>query len=258
VSAAPLVFAHRGASADLPEHTLDAYLRAIDEGVDGVECDVRLTRDGHLVCIHDRRLDRTSNGRGLVSRATLAQLEGLDFTSWRTRHLALQAPPPAPGVLTLDRLLTAVMDVGRPLRLLIETKHPSRYGGTVEDAVVRLLERYGLSKSDPTAPVQASVMSFSPLALRRVRRLAPALPTAMLYEIPLLTDDLPAMGAGVIGPGIALIRARPTIVARAHERGLGVYVWTVNSREDVELVLRLGVDGIISDRPAYVLARLGR
>jgi glycerophosphoryl diester phosphodiesterase len=258
VNAAPLVFAHRGASADLPEHTLDAYRRAIDEGVDGVECDVRLTRDGHLVCIHDRRLDRTSNGRGLVSRATLAQMEGLDFTSWRTRHLARQARSQVKGVLTLDRLLAAVVEADRPLRVLIETKHPTRHGAAVEHAVVRLLERYGLSKSDPTAAVQVSVMSFSPLALRRVRRLAPTLPTAMLYEIPLLTDDLPAMGAGVIGPGIALVRARPGIVARAHERGLGVYVWTVNSREDVELVLRLGVDGIISDRPAYVMARLGR
>ena len=91
VSPGPLVFAHRGSSADLPEHTLDAYRRAIDEGADGLECDVRLTRDGHVVCIHDRRLDRTSNGRGLVSRATLAELERLDFTSWRTRHLAPQA-----------------------------------------------------------------------------------------------------------------------------------------------------------------------
>jgi glycerophosphoryl diester phosphodiesterase len=106
--------------------------------------------------------------------------------------------------------------------------------------------------------VQATVMSFSPLALRRVRRLAPGLPTVMLYEIPLLTDDLPPIGAGIIGPGIALVRARPSIVRRAHERGLQVYVWTVNSREDLELVLGLGVDGIISDRPAYVMARLGR
>ncbi|GAB3950159.1 hypothetical protein GCM10027614_50160 [Micromonospora vulcania] len=78
----PLVFAHRGASYDLPEHTLAAYLRALDEGADGLECDVRLTRDGHLVCVHDRRLDRTSNGRGLVSARTLAELEALDFGSW--------------------------------------------------------------------------------------------------------------------------------------------------------------------------------
>ncbi len=70
-SSEALIFAHRGASYDAPEHTLNAYLRAIDDGADGVECDVRLTRDGHLVCVHDRRLERTSNGRGLVRRQTL-------------------------------------------------------------------------------------------------------------------------------------------------------------------------------------------
>ena len=68
----PLVFAHRGSSHALPEHTLAAYLRAVDEGADGLECDVRLTRDRHLVCLHDRRLERTSNGRGPVSEHTLA------------------------------------------------------------------------------------------------------------------------------------------------------------------------------------------
>jgi len=73
----PLVFAHRGGADALPEHTLAAYLRALDEGADGVECDVRLTRDGHLVCVHDRRLNRTSNGRGLVSTKTLAELDAL-------------------------------------------------------------------------------------------------------------------------------------------------------------------------------------
>src|SRR2546430_13523566 len=81
--ARPLVFAHRGSSAALPEHTLDAYLRAIDEGVDGLECDVRLTNDGHLVCLHDRRLGRVSNGRGPVSEHTLAELDALDFGSWQ-------------------------------------------------------------------------------------------------------------------------------------------------------------------------------
>src|SRR5262249_57332408 len=78
----PLVFAHRGSSAALPEHTLGAYLRAIDEGADGLECDVRLTRDGHLVCIHDGRLERTSNGTGRVSTRRLADLHELDFGEW--------------------------------------------------------------------------------------------------------------------------------------------------------------------------------
>src|SRR5215475_13424595 len=111
----PLVFAHRGSSEALPEHTLEAYLRSIDEGADGLECDVRLTRDGHLVCVHDRRLDRVSNGRGVVSRRNLADLHELDFGSWHPNwpespdEMLLEPEVVAlhTRVLTLDRLLVA-------------------------------------------------------------------------------------------------------------------------------------------------------
>ena len=133
----PLVVAHRGSSYSLAEHTLGAYLRAIDEGADGLECDVRLTRDGHLVCVHDRRIDRTSSGRGVVSEFDLDDLRALDFGSWRT-HLPESADAfieerdstEAP-VLTLERLLQVVLAAPRPVRLLIETKHPTRYAGLV-------------------------------------------------------------------------------------------------------------------------------
>jgi len=253
-SPTPLVFAHRGSSAALPEHTLDAYLRAIDEGADGLECDVRLTRDGHLVCIHDRRLDRTSNGRGRVSAATLEELGRLDFSSWHPETTAISN-----GVLTLDRLITAAREAGRPLRLLIETKHPNRYGGAVEEALVALLRWHGL-RGGATGGVSVAVMSFNPLALRRVRQLAPGVPTVYLFEVvtPGVRDGRPPWHTGVLGPGVKALRARPELVRRAHERGHQVYVWTVNTREETDLAISLGVDGIITDRPAYVLQRLGR
>ncbi|MGB2567827.1 glycerophosphodiester phosphodiesterase [Micromonospora citrea] len=260
----PQVFAHRGASADLPEHTLAAYLRALDEGADGLECDVRLTRDGHLVCVHDRRLDRTSNGHGLVSARTLAELETLDFGSWHPGCV------PADGdevlddshtrLLTLDRLLAAVTAAGRPVRLLVETKHPSRYGGDVERTLVAMLRRHGLADPRPDDHVQVTVMSFSPLAVRRMRELAPALPTVLLLEVLprwLRLGRLP-FGARIAGPGIGLIRARPQLVPALRAAGNQVYVWTVNEPEDLELVLDAGVDGVITDRPARTLARLGR
>ena len=79
----PQVVAHRGSSSEKPEHTLSAYLRAIEQGADALECDVRLTADGHLVCVHDRTVNRTSNGRGVVSTLELAHLEGLDWGSWK-------------------------------------------------------------------------------------------------------------------------------------------------------------------------------
>src|SRR5215475_6221431 len=157
----PLVFAHRGSSEALPEHTLAAYLRAIDEGADGLECDVRLTRDGHLVCVHDRRLNRVSDGRGAVSARELAELEELDFGSWhpgwpRTADELITDRPHSDGpfrtpVLTLERLLDAAMEAGRSLRVLIETKHPTRYGGYVEDRLVDVLQARGLHEPKPDA-----------------------------------------------------------------------------------------------------------
>ncbi len=77
-----MVVAHRGASFGAAEHTLAAYVAAIDSGADALECDVRLTRDGHLVCVHDRTVNRTSDASGIVSELDLQQLAAMDFSSW--------------------------------------------------------------------------------------------------------------------------------------------------------------------------------
>ena len=259
----PLVFAHRGSSEARPEHTLAAYLHALDEGADGLECDVRLTRDGHLVCVHDRRLDRTSNGRGRVSAKTLAELDALDFGSWHPAAEDLATDdPPAPDLtrlLTLERLLEALRDRGRRVRLLIETKHPSRYGPEVERRLVTLLRRHGLADPAPDDPVQVTVMSFAALALRRVRALAPGVPTVYLLEIlpPGVGRGRLPFGARIAAPRVGLVRARPGLVSSLQAAGHQVYVWTVNAEEDLDLVLRQEVDGVITDRPRHVLDRIG-
>jgi glycerophosphoryl diester phosphodiesterase len=253
----PLVYAHRGSSAARPEHTLGAYVQAIAEGVDGLECDVRLTRDGHLVCIHDASIDRTSTGRGRVTRLTLAELNRYDYTSWQNR-----SGPGEGGILTLDQLLGLATSAGRPLRLLIETKHPSRFGGQVERRLVELLVRHGLHTTAGARRlgVGVTVMSFSALALRRVRILAPDVPTVFLFDIaaPSVWQGRAPAGADLLGPSLKAVRNRPEVVRRAHDRGTGVVVWTVNEAADIDLMVDLGVDGIVSDRPAEVLAVLQR
>src|SRR4051794_12752262 len=185
VNSPPQVVAHRGASEVEAEHTLAAYRRAIDDGADGLECDVRLTRDGVLVCVHDRRIDRTSSGRGVVSTLELSDLADLDFGAW---HQASETDPgdkEAPdmdrsSVLTLARLLEVVGDSGRDVDLAIETKHPTRYAGLVELTLVELLNRHGLAGATPEAGLRPRVMSFAATSLRRLRSLAPELPTVYL------------------------------------------------------------------------------
>ncbi len=93
-ASSPRVVAHRGASHDKAEHTLGAYLAALEAGADGLECDVRLTADGHLVCVHDRTLTRTASTRGLVSTMNLAELNELDFASWKNPWAELDDEAP--------------------------------------------------------------------------------------------------------------------------------------------------------------------
>ena len=139
------VVAHRGASAARPEHTAAAYHRAIEDGVGAVECDVRLTADGHLVCLHDRRVDRTSNGRGVVSQLTLAELRQLDWGRWGR----WQGGEPA-GLLTARELFELVAAAGRRVEIAVETKHPSQPAGRVE----RRWHRCWPSSAGPTPPAR--------------------------------------------------------------------------------------------------------
>ena len=263
----PLVVAHRGASEVVPEHTLAAYVQAIDDGADGLEADVRLTADGHLVCVHDRRVDRTSNGAGVLSTLELADLESLDFASWQQRHDSMELPDQVTAdssrVLTLDRLLELVVDAPRPVQLLVETKHPTRYAGLVERTVVDSLGRFGLTggpgpEGGPRSSV--TVMSFSEMALRRVRRLAPSLPLVLLMErvpVPWRSGALPR-GVTIAGPSIEIIRRHPRYVRRVQDAGRGVFVWTVDEPVDVELLCALGVDAIITNRPRAVRGQVDR
>jgi glycerophosphoryl diester phosphodiesterase len=266
VTAHPLVVAHRGASADEPEHTLAAYLEAIKVGADALECDVRLTADGHLVCVHDRRVDRTSDGRGLVSTLELTELQGLDWGSWKA--LERQAPAPDSEVpdlverdershlLTLRKLLALVADTDRRVEVLIETKHPTRYGALVERRVAEMLQYFGWNDQD--GPVR--MMSFSVLAVRRMRMLVPAVPRVFLMNrVPLSFRDgsLPP-GVGTAGLRVDILREHPRHVERLDEHGNEVFVFTVDDPADVDLCLDLGVDAIITNRPAEVLGELGR
>lgn len=256
--------AHRGASEVAPEHTLAAYLQAIDDGAGALECDVRLTRDGVLVCVHDRRVDRTSDGRGVVSTLELADLAQLDFGYWDGGPGGIGRIPETEepdwdrrSVLTLARLLDLLTSSPQPVELAIETKHPTRYAGQVERSLADLLRRYGLLGT-PTTPPPVRVMSFSALGLRRVHALAPEVPTVLLLARLAPRYRLGALPSRVriAGPAMSLVRRSPRYVERVHATGNAVHVWTVNDPADVDLCLALGVEAIITDRPRHVLAQL--
>lgn len=255
----PQVVAHRGASSTQAEHTLGAYVSALDDGADALECDVRLTADGHLVCVHDRTTRRTSAERRAVSTMELAELEQLDFGSWKHPWADLddEAPdidPEHNKVLTLRRLLEVAADYDRRVELAIETKHPTRYAGLVERRLVGLLDDFGWAG----AGSPARVMSFSWVALRRVQRFAPQLELVYLFET--ATQWLrskPFIEPGwSAGPGVVVLHKHPELVRRLRRNGVPLHCWVVNDTNDVDLCLEHGVGAVITDRPGDTLRYL--
>ncbi|ANZ37027.1 glycerophosphodiester phosphodiesterase [Lentzea guizhouensis] len=231
----PSVVAHRGASTDRPEHTIGAYELAIKEGADGLECDIRLSKDGEIVCVHDRTLTRTSNGRGTVSAMTLAELQQHDYGSWHKHGQPAE-------LLLLDQLLELVK--GTNAQLFVETKHPVRYRNEVEHKLAAALQRHGLQD-------QIVMMSFSPTAVKAFRELAPDIRTVLLLDRlgRYRSGALPPF-ADYAGPGIHLLRNDPAYVDRARRAGHETYVWTVDNAEDIALCRDLGVRYLATNAPA--------
>ncbi len=261
----PLVIAHRGASDEEPEHTLRAYRKAFAHGADGVECDVRLTADHHLVCVHDRRVERTSDGAGVVSALELARLEEFDFASWKRSHRpgdteSPESDPERGHILTLRRLLDTLVSTRQEVVTLIETKHPTRHGNDVENTLVQVLRMFDLDGGDQPGRPHVRMMSFSNRALQRAHKLAPLLPLVYLVDAtkPALTWDgsLPK-GVGAVGLDVRMLRRRKVVKA-FQRRGHQVYVWTVDTNKDVDRCLELGVDVIITNRPGHVLRQVAR
>lgn len=239
------IIAHRGASKDRPEHTIAAYELAVAQRADGYECDVRLTRDGELVCIHDRTVDRVSDGRGAVSDMTLAQLQELDFGT----------PAHPANVLTFRELLEFFQDQrhsrpdgGRPTdqqkpELFVETKHPNRYGPRVEYALNQALEWAGLSDGRGV-----HLISFSPQSLVRFRLINPRVPRILLrreYQR-LIRPGLDTLGVvNNHGLPISKARVRPALLGRSEES----YVWTADREDDVRWAAKKGVTWLASNYP---------
>lgn len=243
------IVAHRGASGERPEHTLGAYELAIERGADGLECDVRLTRDGHLVCFHDRTMERVSveklgRGQGIVSTMTLDDM----------RQLNIGTPEEPARVMTLAELLELYQDTRRenidglggcPQReLFIETKHPNRYGSRVEHQLAETLRRYRLG--DDAA---VNLISFSPQSLVRFKLINPRIRRILLrreYQR-MIHPGMEAMNVvDAHGLSIAKARLRPDIVGR---RGLATYVWTADKEDEVRWAARHGVNWLATNYP---------
>lgn len=237
----PLVIAHRGASGYAPENTFAAFQLAVEQGADMVELDVHLSRDGEVVVIHDDRLERTTDGHGLVGAATLAELRRLDAGAWRDARFAGQRIP------TLDEVLAWAR--GRT-RLAIEIKNGPNFYVRIEEKVAALLDRHAMLD-------QALVISFDHHALRRLRQIEPRITTGVLYAArPIDPVALASTsGATVLEPHWSYVTAEDVQVA--HAAGLRLAAWATSDPEVLRRLIACGVDGIATDHPDVLIGLLG-
>lgn len=239
------IVAHRGASGERPEHTIGAYELAVQRGADGLECDIRLSRDGQLVCIHDRTLERVSaekigRGQGVVSTMTLDEM----------RNFNVGTPEEPAQVLTLRELLELFQDTRHDgmdegeRQIFIETKHPNRYGAQVEYALNEELQRAHLDNSE-----LVNLISFSPQSLVRFKMINPEIHRILLrreYQR-MIHPGLEAMRVvDAHGVSMAKARLRPDIVGR---RGLRTYVWTADKEDEVRWSARRGINWLATNYP---------
>jgi glycerophosphoryl diester phosphodiesterase len=220
----PLIYAHRGASADCPEMSISAYREAISQGADGFECDLRLTKDRVIVCWHDADLKRVAASPGFISKMTVAEI------------LAIYP------VLTFSELLDLAIEHKKHLAL--ETKHPVPSGGLMERKLLKCLEE---RRSDiDAAGISIAIMSFSWLAVRRCNDQG--------WETVFLSGHkalLPFSPGSAIGPSIATLRTLKRAGSNA-KRSIKRFVWTVNEATDAQLCVEKGVEVIITDKPRYI------
>ena len=247
---APLFAAHRGGAALWPENSLLAFGNALALGVDYLELDVHLSRDGEVMVIHDATLERTTTGSGPVRERTAAELGALRL---KDRGGAVTAEP----VPTLDQVVALAAAGKRQMLLEIKTdERRQRYPG-IEEKVFAVLDRQGYTSL-------AIVMSFEGETWRRLRQLRPETRTGALYsprmlpasEIERELQSLRQAGVGFVGLDQRLVSA--DVARQARRAGLTLGVWTVNEREAIERFIGHGVGVVITDRPDLAKAALGR
>ena len=215
------IYAHRGASGNNPEMSRLAYQVAIEEGADGFECDVRLSKDGEIVCFHDATTKRIAGKKLRVSRSSLKELRSVC------------------ELMTLNELLELAISAKKDL--LIETKHPNIFGGRIEQKVLELLKTKSTHISD--AGIEVIVMSFSSFAIGRVKSKWNFCKVTKYYLSARLSKRK------VLALNIGLVTRYPSLVKKLQGRGSRILVWTVNEDSEFESCKALKVDGMITNFP---------
>ncbi|MEW6622011.1 MAG: glycerophosphodiester phosphodiesterase [Bacillota bacterium] len=225
---------HRGVPGEAPENTLVSFKRALDLGIGGVELDVQLSRDGHLVVCHDETLDRTTSGRGYIKDITLTEMKKLDAGSWFHKRYACEQVPVLEEVLDLFK--------GQDFLLNIEIKSGIILYPGIEEKLIKVMEDYKVMD-------KCIVSSFNHYSLVKIKELCPAVKIGLLYY------------AGLVDPWEYALRLKayslhpfyPSVteamIKKSAAQGIKVIPFPVNKEKLIKTFLEWGVEYVITDIP---------
>jgi len=243
------VVGHRGASGYAPETTIESFRMAIRMGVDFVETDVHMSRDGALVAIHDAEVSRTTSGKGFVADLTLAELKAMDAGSWFNNAFPEKARPEYAGLRVPD--LQEVVDTVKASSagLFIEIKDPERYPPDLESTLLPLIHSSRMEE-------RTRILSFSSQSLHKIKAIDASIPTVFLVARPDGNPVQATIGIPADELGILYTQVTADLVEEAHQGGLLISVWTVDQPEDAKRMVALGVDRITTNYPDRLIRLL--
>jgi glycerophosphoryl diester phosphodiesterase len=240
----PIVIAHRGDKQFAPENTLSAFIQAADKGADAIEFDVKLSADGEVIVLHDKSVDRTTNGTGKATNLSLAELKTLDA------GVLFPTQFPEEKIPTLKEVFETV---GKRLHMNVELTNYSTLNDNLVEKVVELVRKHKLMD-------KVLFSSFSTRNLLTARRLMPEVPRGLLTLPGILGFWGRTFGWRgdfyAVNPFFSDINLR--MIDNVHSEGKKIIAWTVDNEADVKRMIGLSVDGIITDDPQSVLKLLGR
>ncbi|MDE6426459.1 MAG: glycerophosphoryl diester phosphodiesterase membrane domain-containing protein [Ruminococcus sp.] len=226
------ITAHRGYSAVAPENTLPAFEEAVEIGADYIELDVQLTADGQLVVFHDKTIERTTDGTGELSQMTYRELQKFSAGKWFSDDGEFDD--------VKISLLSEVLEcIGNDILLNIEIKNHGDVRKTAEKTV-EVIEEYGIERS-------CYVTSFSYTALKTVKKINPKIKTALIANVATSTSFSQLRYIDAVSLNYIFVNS--SIVNMAHQNGKRVFVWTVDRKSDIQHMIAMGVDNIITNRP---------
>jgi glycerophosphoryl diester phosphodiesterase len=213
-----------------------AYRGAIEQGALGFECDIRVTKDEVLILWHDANMKKEAKSAAIIANRTYAEIKQI-----------------YPAVMTLNELLDLAIENKKSLAL--ETKHPVPTGNRVEELVVAELHKRkdAIKKSG----IDVAIMSFSWFAIEKIKKMDPTIKTVMLLGDIANKITRRFTSAQVIGPSVEMIRKSPELISEIKNSGKELYVWTVDSTEDLQYCASVGVDIVMTNRPAHARSVLG-